>query len=60
MVQISNPSVKGTVGAAKAFLFSWWCGALSVLLNRELEIEDVTCDEGENVMKCKIVSRQSE
>jgi len=60
MVQISNPSVKGTVGAAKAFLFSWWCGALSVLLNRELEIEDVTYDEEKNVMKCKIVSRPSE
>jgi hypothetical protein len=60
IVQISNPSVKGTIGAAKAFLFSWWCGALTTLLNRNLEIEDVTYDEEENVMRCKIVSRLSE
>jgi len=60
IVQISNPSVKGTVGAAKAFLFSWWCGALTTLLNRNLEIEEVTYDEKKNVMRCKIVSRPSE
>jgi hypothetical protein len=59
-VQISNPSVKGTVGAAKAFLFSWWCGALTTLLNRNLEIEDLTYDEKKNVMRCEIVSRLSE
>jgi len=60
IVQISNPSVKGTAGAAKAFLFSWWCGALTTLLNRNLEIEDVTYDDEENIMRCKIVSRLSE
>jgi hypothetical protein len=59
IVQISNPSVKGTVGAAKAFLFSYWCGALTTLLNRNLEIEDVAYDEKKNVMTCKIVLRLS-
>jgi hypothetical protein len=59
IVQISNPSVKGTVGAAKAFLFSYWCGALTTLLNRNLEIEDVAYDEKKNVMTCNIVLRLS-
>jgi hypothetical protein len=56
-VEISNPSVKGTAGAAKAFLFSWWAGALTSVLGRELEVNNVIYGEGKNVMKCEIGPR---
>ena len=36
-IEIGNPSVKGTAGAAKAFAFSWWAGALTALLDSEME-----------------------
>ncbi len=59
VVETSNPCVKGTVGAAKALLFSWWCGALSAALGRELEARNVTYDEVKNLMRCEIVPRPS-
>jgi len=58
-LEISNPSVKGTSGAARAFLFSWWCGALTTLLGRDLEARDVTYSEERDVMKCRIVPRSA-
>ncbi len=57
VVEISNPSVKGTVGAARAFLFSWWCGALTTLLDTDLDLKGVDYDEERDVMKCRIVPR---
>ena len=56
-VVILNPSVVGTVGAAKCLLFSWWAGALSILFGRELEIKEVAYDQQKNAMKCRIDSR---
>ena len=56
-IEISNPSVKGTTGAAKSFLFSWWAGAMSSLLDREMDARDVLYDEDNNVMKCKLTTR---
>jgi hypothetical protein len=58
VVRIWNPSVKGTVGASKAFLFSWWCGVLTTLLNRKFKIEDVTYDNEKDVSECRMVSTQ--
>jgi len=58
-IQIKNPSVKGTRGAARAFLFSWWCGALSALLSKNLEVKTVAYDEEADVMRCEIAERQT-
>ena len=57
LLQISNPCVKGTVGAAKSILVSWWCGALSALFGKDFEAKDVTYDEKSNTVKCNIVPR---
>ena len=56
-VEISNPCVKGTTGAAKSFLFSYWCGLFTQLLGKEFKINDVTYDDKGNLMKCRIVPR---
>ena len=56
-IKISNPSVKGAIGAAKGFVFSWWAGALTALLDKEMDAKDVRYDEEKNVMRCQIVPR---
>ena len=59
-LEIWNPIVRGNKGAAKSFLFSWWCGALTSILGRELEMRTVDYDENENLMRCEIAPRRSE
>jgi len=56
-VEIRNPIVKGNSGAAKSFLFSYWCGALSLILERDLDIKTVDYDEKANLMRCEIGTR---
>lgn len=56
-IEIANPSVKGTTGAAKALAFSWWAGALSALLGKEMDVKNVLYDERRNVMKSQIGAR---
>jgi hypothetical protein len=56
-VEISNPCVKQTTGAAKSFLFSYWCGVFSQLFGKEFKIDHVAYDESKNLMKCQIVPR---
>jgi hypothetical protein len=57
LVEISNPSVKGTEGAAKAYLMSWWAGALTPLLGTDLDAREIIYSEKENVMRCRLVPR---
>ncbi len=57
LVEVSNPSVKGTTGAAKAFLFSWWAGALTALHDKEFDLKHVAYDEEKNELKCQIAVR---
>jgi len=56
-VEILNPCVKGTTGAAKSFLFSYWCGVFTHLLDKEFKIDEVTYDENRDLMRCRIVPR---
>ena len=56
-VEISNPCVKRTTGAAKSLLFSYWCGLFTQLLGKEFKIDDVTYNDKGNLMKCRIVPR---
>jgi hypothetical protein len=56
-VEILNPCVKRTAGAAKSFLFSYWCGLFTQLLGKEFKIDYVTYDENKNLMKCRIIPR---
>jgi hypothetical protein len=59
VLEISNPSVKGTHGAAKAFLFSWWAGMLTSLLGKNFEYKNALYDQEKNIMKCIIVPRET-
>ncbi len=56
-VEISNPCVKRTTGAAKSLLFSYWCGLFTQLLGKDLRIDHVTYDENKNLMTCRIIPR---
>ena len=56
-LEIWNPIVRGNSGAAKSFLFSWWSGALTSVLGRELDIKTVDYDEKANVLRCELGTR---
>lgn len=47
--------MKQITGAAKSFLFSYWCGVFTELLGKEFKIDHVTYDENKNLMKCRII-----
>ena len=57
VIQISNPYIKKTEGSSKSLLFSWWCGALSTALNRELDIDTITYDAANDTLTCNLSSR---
>ena len=54
LLEISNPSVRGVVGAHRAFLVSWWCGALGALLGRDLQVVSLTYDQERNQLKARL------
>ncbi len=56
-VEVANPSVKGTTGAAKSFIFSWWAGALTSLVDKEFDVKNVAYDQEKNMLKGQIVPR---
>ena len=57
-VQILNPCVKATGGAAKSLLLSYWAGVLSYLFGGELDLRSVTVDEVQNFLRCQLVRRR--
>jgi len=56
-VEVANPSVKGAEGAAKAFIFSYWAGAMTALLDKEFDMKNVVYDNEKDLMKCLITPR---
>lgn len=56
-IEIVNPGVKGTAGAAKAFAFSWWAGAFTELLGKDMEVKSPFYDGAKNILRCQIEAR---
>jgi hypothetical protein len=56
-VKIENPCVKGTEGAAKSLIASYWCGAFSRLFGVDFEIAEVTYDAQRDILQCRIGPR---
>jgi len=56
-IEISNPYIKRTSGSSKSLLFSWWCGGLSRILHRELDLDSITYDASSDILKCTITPR---
>jgi len=56
-IEVANPSVKGSAGAAKSFVFSYWAGAITALLDKEFDVKNVIYDQDRNIMKGSIVQR---
>jgi hypothetical protein len=57
LVEISNPCVNETTGAAKSLLFSYYCGVFSVLFGKEYDAKDVRFNESSNVLSGRLVPR---
>ena len=58
LIEIANPGTKGSTGAAKSFIFSWWAGLLSLHLGKELDVNEVWYDEQGNIARGRLVERQ--
>ena len=57
-ISIGAPCITKTVGSGKSFLFSHWCGSLSVILGGDFEIKNVAYDAQNNIMSGKIVPHE--
>jgi hypothetical protein len=57
LLEVANPIVKATQGAARAFLFGWWAGLLSPILGKDFEYTNVVYDPAKDSMKCQLVPR---
>lgn len=60
LLEILNPSVKGGNGAHRAFLVSWWRGALGALFGRDLQILNLNYDQERNQLKASLTWRSKE
>lgn len=58
LVEVSNPAIRGCVGASKSFIFSWWAGALSSHAGKEFDVNEVAYDEQKNIARGKLVERR--
>lgn len=56
-IEVTNPSVKAITGAAKAFLFGWWAGALTTLFDKEFDVKSVVYDESRDLLEGQIAPR---
>lgn len=57
-IETSNPLVASVNGAASAFQPGWWCGAMSSLLGRPLDVRNILCNNEENVLRFQLVTRK--
>lgn len=58
-VEVANPAVRGSTGASKSFIFSWWAGALSFHAGKEFDVNGITYNEQTKIISCKLVERRS-
>ena len=52
-LEVRNPIIKSCSGTGVRFLLSYWEGALSTLFKQVLEMNNVTYDESQNVLRCR-------
>jgi hypothetical protein len=57
-IETLNPFVKAEVGAASACQTAWWCGAMSALLGRPLDVVNIVYDDERNVLRFQLVTRK--
>jgi hypothetical protein len=56
-IEIQNPVVAGTEGAAAFFASGWWCGAMDTVMKRRFDVTDPTYDKEKNVLKFNLTAR---
>lgn len=57
LVEISNPCVNETAGAAKSLLFGYYSGVFSFLFGKEYDEVDVKFNKSSNVLSARLVPR---
>ena len=58
LIEVANPGTKGSTGATKSFVFSWWAGVLSSQLGKELDVNEVWYEKEGNIARGRLVERQ--
>jgi hypothetical protein len=56
-IEIYNPVVAGTEGAAAFFASGWWCGAMDKVLKGRFDVRDTIYDKEKNVLKFNLTAR---
>jgi hypothetical protein len=60
LVEISNPCVNETAGAAKSLLFGYYSGVFSFLFGKEYDEVDAKFNKSSNVLSARLVPRSVE
>jgi hypothetical protein len=59
-IEIRNPVVAGTEGAAAFFASGWWCGAADTVLKGRFDVADTIYDEEKNLLKFNLKARPAQ
>jgi hypothetical protein len=60
LLEVANPIMKVSQGAARAFLFGWWAGVLTSILGKDFDYTNVAYDPAKDIMKCELVPRSTD
>ncbi|HMK83703.1 MAG TPA: hypothetical protein VK503_08295 [Candidatus Bathyarchaeia archaeon] len=52
-LEMRNPIVKASTGTIVTFILSYWTGSLGALLNKTLDVTNVTYDASIDTLKCQ-------
>jgi len=52
-LEMRNPIVKAATGTVVTFILSYWTGAFEALLNKTLDVTNVTYDADTDTLKCQ-------
>lgn len=56
-IEIQNPVVAATEGAAAFFASGWWCGAMDTVLKKRFDVSDIRHNEERRLLKFNLVAR---
>jgi len=57
IVEVQNPIVKKAEGAAGVFLISYWAGALTSIIGKQLEVKTISYDESRDVIVGELATK---
>jgi len=55
-LEMRNPIVKASTGTAVRFVLSYWAGALGALLNKTIDVSNISYDANTDTLKCQFAA----